>query len=96
MKMEDALTLVLAKIVDSTHVVTLTPEPVSAPKVLSETPITFVCPLSDRLFVAPDAGLTATASMEVLISVNAILVTVEIPILVALLFRVNWLKIALL
>ena len=97
MKMEDALTLALAKIVDSMHVVTLTRGPVSVRKVLSETLITFVCHLSDPLFVAPDAALTAIASMEVLTSVNAIQVMVEIPILVALrAHQVNWSKIALL
>ena len=89
-KMEDALTLVVAKIVDLTHDVTLTLELVSARKVSWETPITSVCRPLDLPFAVQAADLIHIANMAHPTSASVIVDLEAIPTWVAPQARANW------
>ena len=89
-KMEDELTLVVAKIVDLTHDVTLTLELVSARKVSWETLIISVCRPLDLPCVVPVAELIHIAHTVHPTSANVIAGTAVILTWVALQVRVNW------
>ena len=89
-KMEGVLTLVVAKTVDSTHDVTLTPELASARKVSWETLIISVCRPLDLPCVVPVAELIRIAHTVHPTSANVIAGTAVILTWVALQVRVNW------
>ena len=89
-KMEDALTLVVAKIVDLTHDVTLTLELVSARKVSWETLIISVCHPLDLPFAVQAVDPILIANMTHPTSASVIVDTVAIPTWVAPQARANW------